>query len=71
MKKPAQGYQGKQVIVRYDPKICIHSRVCVRGLPGVFDVNKRPWVNAEGADAEAIIGIIERCSSGALTYERL
>jgi uncharacterized Fe-S cluster protein YjdI len=55
--------------VRFDPKICIHSGVCVRGLRAVFDVEKRPWVNVEGANAEAIAEQIKRCPSGALSYK--
>lgn len=35
MKKPIQEYKGKQVITRYDPKICIHAAECVRRLPTV------------------------------------
>jgi uncharacterized Fe-S cluster protein YjdI len=62
-------YRGGKIIVRYDEKICIHAGDCVEGLPQVFDVNKRPWVNANGADAEAIKAQVARCPSGALTCE--
>jgi len=41
----------------------------VEGLPAVFDVNRRPWINADGAAAEAIQKQIARCPSGALTWE--
>jgi uncharacterized Fe-S cluster protein YjdI len=69
MKSPIQEYKNDAIIVRFDPKICIHSGVCVRGLRAVFDVEKRPWVNVEGASAEAIAEQIKRCPSGALSYE--
>jgi len=69
MKKPVQEYKGKNIVVKYDPNICIHAGNCVKGLPGVFDVNKQPWVNAGGADATAIIQTIKTCPSGALSYE--
>ena len=69
MKSPLQEYKNDAIIVRFDPKICIHSGVCVRGLRAVFDVEKRPWVNVEGASAEVIAEQIKRCPSGALSYE--
>ena len=53
MKTPIQEYKTDEIIVRFDPRICIHSGVCVMGLRAVFDVEKRPWVNVEGASAEA------------------
>jgi uncharacterized Fe-S cluster protein YjdI len=62
-------YRGEKIIVRYDEKICIHAGDCVEGLPAVFDVNKRPWVNPNGAEVEAIKAQIARCPSGALTWE--
>lgn len=64
-----QEYSSARLIVRFDPKICTHSGNCVRGLPQVFDVKARPWVNVEGADRDAIIAQIQRCPSGALTFE--
>lgn len=70
MKHPVQAYQGKGVIVRFDPTVCIHAGNCVRSLRAVFDVTKRPWVNMDGADAEAMIKTVQGCPSGALTVER-
>jgi uncharacterized Fe-S cluster protein YjdI len=69
VKSPLQEYKSDAIIVRFDPRICIHSGVCVRGLRAVFDVGKRPWVNVEGASVEAIAEQIQRCPSGALSFE--
>jgi uncharacterized Fe-S cluster protein YjdI len=69
MKDQIQEYKNDTVIVRFDPRICIHSAVCVGGLASVFDVAKRPWINVEGASAEAIVEQIKQCPSGALSYE--
>ena len=71
MKPVVQEYTGKGVLVRFDLRVCTHSGNCVRRLPAVFDVKKRPWVNAEGADAEAIIQTIKACPSGALSFEQV
>ena len=64
-----QEYKGPAITVRFDPKVCVHSGVCMRGLGLVFDTKKRPWVNVEGATAEAIAAQIQRCPSGAQSYE--
>jgi CDGSH-type Zn-finger protein len=45
--------------------------LCLRALPQVFDTGRRPWVDLEGADADAIADAVERCPTGALLYERL
>jgi uncharacterized Fe-S cluster protein YjdI len=66
-----QEYRNDKIVVRYDPAICIHARECVRGLPSVFDISKKPWINVNGASPDAIVDQIKRCPSGALTYELL
>jgi len=63
-------YPGAAITVSYDATRCIHSGECTRGLPAVFDSRARPWINADGADADAIAAAVERCPSGALHVER-
>lgn len=64
-----QEYRNHDVIVRFDPKVCIHSGNCVRGLPAVFDVRRRAWVDVNAASAEAIAAQVAKCPSGALVVE--
>lgn len=68
MSKRLQTYEADGITVTFDPNICIHSGVCVRGLPAVFDVQRRDWVRAYAAPADAIAAQIARCPSGALQY---
>ncbi|WP_431559480.1 (4Fe-4S)-binding protein [Methyloceanibacter sp.] len=68
---PMPEYRNDKVVVRYDPKICIHAGECVRGLPSVFNVSKKPWIDVSGASADVIAEQVKRCPSGALTYELL
>jgi uncharacterized Fe-S cluster protein YjdI len=49
MEAAMQDYRNDKIVVRYDPKICIHAGDCVRELPNVFDVGKKPWINVDGA----------------------
>ena len=64
-------YAAAAIEVHWEPRLCIHTGNCVRGLPRVFDPEARPWVAVGGADAEAIARTIETCPTGALHYRRL
>jgi uncharacterized Fe-S cluster protein YjdI len=61
-------YTNGEVTVVWQPHQCIHSAICFRNLPQVFDPRKRPWVTPEGADTESIVAQIKACPSGALSY---
>jgi len=64
-------YPGAAITVTYDAARCIHSAECTQGLPAVFDSRARPWINPEGAAANAIAAAVHRCPSGALHVETL
>jgi uncharacterized Fe-S cluster protein YjdI/CDGSH-type Zn-finger protein len=63
-------YTSETIDVSYDAERCIHAAECVRGLPEVFDTDRRPWILPSGASADAIAAVIEKCPSGALHYTR-
>lgn len=63
-----RAYRGAELTVRFEARRCIHVRACVRGLPAVFDVARRPWIAPDAAAADAVVRAVERCPSGALTY---
>jgi uncharacterized Fe-S cluster protein YjdI len=63
-------YEGDGIVVNWEPAFCIHCGNCSRGLPEVFNVQARPWVDAGAASADAIAAVIDTCPSGALSYER-
>ena len=69
--RPVKTYRAPDIEVTFDAKRCIHAAECVRGLPDVFDVGRRPWVLPDRASAEAVADAIRRCPSGALQYARL
>lgn len=66
-----QDYRNGTISVRYDSKLCVHAAECVKGLPSVFDVDKKPWVNVDGATAGEIRRQVAACPSGALSFEML
>ena len=61
-----QTYETDGIVVTYDPNICIHSGVCVRTLPMVFDPRLKRWVRPENADPAAVAAAVAKCPSGAL-----
>lgn len=61
-------YKNKDIIVYWYPEQCAHLGTCLRLLPEVFCVSRRPWVNVDAAPPEEIIHCIDRCPSGALRY---
>ena len=66
-KEIVKRYDNGEVTVVWRPSLCIHSGVCFRGLPKVFDPRRRPWIVVEGASTQAIVDQVARCPSGALT----
>jgi CDGSH-type Zn-finger protein/uncharacterized Fe-S cluster protein YjdI len=63
-------YESDDITVRFDVKRCIHAEECIRGLPGVFEHDRRPWVDPSKGDADAVAAVIQKCPTGALTYVR-
>jgi uncharacterized Fe-S cluster protein YjdI len=63
-------YEGDGIVVRWEPAFCIHTGMCFRGLPEVFDPMARPWVKVDAARAEEVARAIDGCPTGALSYER-
>lgn len=63
-------YKSDKIEVSYFPKLCIHAKECVKGLPAVFNPNKKPWIEPANGDPDRLTEIIERCPTGALKYKR-
>jgi uncharacterized Fe-S cluster protein YjdI len=63
-----QSYETDEIVVTFDPDVCRHTGVCLRGLPAVFDVSRKHWVRPELDTAERVAEQVRRCPSGALQY---
>lgn len=61
-------YPAPGITVTWEPGRCRHAGECVKGLPSVFDVNRRPWIAADAAGVEELVEVIDRCPSFALGY---
>ena len=62
-------YENEEIQVFWNPSLCQHAGKCARGLPGVFDPKRRPWVDLTQGSAKEIAAIIDQCPSKALQYE--
>ncbi len=62
-------FAGDDLSVSWDLKRCIHAAECVRGLPSVFDPDRRPWIDPDRAPADEVREVVLRCPTGALHYE--
>jgi uncharacterized Fe-S cluster protein YjdI len=63
-------YATDGIAVIWNATRCIHSARCIRGLPEVFDTQRRPWIDPSAAAPAEVAAVIERCPTGALTYRR-
>jgi uncharacterized Fe-S cluster protein YjdI len=70
MSENVKTYQTEKIKVHFNSDICKHAAECVRGLPSVFNVHKRPWISPQNATPEEIMRVIDLCPSGALSYEK-
>ena len=61
-------YANGDLTVVWKPAKCIHSTICVKTLPQVYDPNAKPWIKAENATVDELKAQIDLCPSGALTY---
>ena len=66
-KKPKEYTNGETTIVWKSEK-CIHSAICVKGLPKVFQPIERPWIKIDNATTDALVNQVKQCPSGALSY---
>jgi len=61
-------YDNGEITVIWQPHLCAHSARCMNGLPAVFNLQQKPWINV--TDTEAIANQVGQCPSGALSYFR-
>lgn len=62
-------YTNEETTVVWKPELCVHSGICARGLSGVFDPKRRPWIDMSQAETQQIIEQVIKCPSGALSIE--
>lgn len=61
-------YSNGEVTIVWKPELCIHSAICAKGLPKVFQPREKPWIKQEAATSQEIMDQVNKCPSGALSY---
>ena len=61
-------YSNGELTIVWQPEKCIHSGVCVKTLPQVYNHKEKPWIKQHNARSEQLVRQIDTCPSGALSY---
>jgi len=70
MEQNERSYTNGEITVHWKPRECVHAGTCFREMRKVFDPSRRPWIDLTQGETDAIIDIVERCPTDALTYDR-
>ena len=63
-----QSYAGRRITIHDNRGLCAHAGHCTDGLRQVFDPERKPWIDPDGASVDKIVAIVRQCPSGALGY---
>jgi uncharacterized Fe-S cluster protein YjdI len=66
--KKTKEYSNGDVTIVWESEKCIHSGICVKGLPDVFQPKERPWIKIDAAATDELISTVKKCPSGALSF---
>lgn len=62
-------YSNGEITIVWKPKLRIHSGICVKSLPKVYNTKERPWIKPENATTPELIEQVAKCPSGALSIK--
>ncbi len=63
-------YEGAKADVHWDGRLCIHIGECGRANNDLFVGGRQPWCQPDLVSPLEVVEVVERCPTGALTYER-
>ncbi len=59
-------YEGTEVTVTFNPRLCGHAAECGRIASNIFNVNQKPWVQPDNGTVDQVKAVVAACPSGAL-----
>lgn len=62
-------YSNGEITILWKPEKCIHSGICAKTLPKVYNPKERPWITPENATSKELIEQVGKCPSGALSIK--
>ena len=63
-------YSNGEITILWKSEKCIHSAICVKSLPNVYNPKDKPWIKLENASSEELITQVAKCPSGALSMKQ-
>jgi CDGSH-type Zn-finger protein/uncharacterized Fe-S cluster protein YjdI len=61
-------YDGKDVDVVWDGRLCIHIQECGRAKGDLFVGGRKPWCQPDATTIDEVVDVVGRCPTGSLTY---
>ena len=62
-------FPGSKINVDWDGRLCIHIAECGHAKGELFVGGRQPWCQPDLVALEEVTDVVERCPTGALTYE--
>lgn len=62
-----RNYSNGEVTVLWQSDLCSHCGNCVDGLPQVFNIERKPWVDIAAATSQEIVDQVSECPTGAIS----
>ena len=69
IKNVKKEYTNGEITVVWESSKCIHSGMCVRTLPTVFQPKESPWIKIDNALSQEIMDAVGKCPSRALSMK--
>ena len=67
-KEPKKEYTNGEITIVWKPRRCIHSGLCVKALPEVYQPEEKPWIKVDATSTNELKAQVGTCPSGALSY---
>ena len=62
-------YNNGEITIFWTTEKCIHSGICVKTLPQVYNPKDKPWLKIQNATTKELVEQVSKCPSGALTIK--
>lgn len=62
-------YTNGEITVIWNAAKCRHTGICLAGLPRVFNLKQKPWIEMSASDTTPIQKQVALCPSGALQIQ--
>ena len=67
--KDIYDYPGKEINVSWNGRLCIHIAECGKAKGKLFVSGRQPWCQPDLVAVNEVKEVVERCPSGALSYQ--